>query len=581
MNEHYRPFRDIYTPEDLLLARRDFSEKPRPLRLPKDPYYAELTAWVSVSGGTSALFSPEGQSVFAGTHPEGHGWRLFLTPYGYLRFESMATEKPAVCESPMPLHAFLDTDRPFRMGVAITNYGWMLRDTDYAEEGFSYHRVQLLVGPGEREPFMVCGGVEGFPEVMLAPVPREIIWQEPGRPRFGGRIERFTACNTAMHDMLTGRWRDASKIVPLIPGGGGFAPRWISEDTVEVFARPDFTQTSGYWFMLRVAEPAGKLKRLRLRPIWRGGTNMTPTFFITQDGRRWRRVSPARVTVREDGKDYVPEIALSPRQAAGCTVASAIPFLPQDRQELMDWATGSLGGSMRQIGRSVEARPLHLLRVGAEGPGVRHVAITCGQHSPAETMGGHLLRPMLQEARRLGLLNKIAFHLVPTVNVDCAHYGGGGLNANRRNTNRHWFEDIQPENQAVIDSFAALAQNGTRLSFALDVHAGGTFRNHILMPMGPNEEFPVSPEVLAEQEAWQERLERLGGLRRRDGWPLGLRRWRATDWFFQTFNCPSFCLELSTCSYFDPVEMTSKPFEQRALTLLGAALARAIGEALG
>jgi hypothetical protein len=28
--------------------------------------------------------------------------------------------------------------------------------------------------------------------------------------------------------------------------------------------------------------------------------------------------------------------------------------------------------------------------------------------------------------------------------VDCAHYGGNGLNANGRNTNRHWFEAFSP-----------------------------------------------------------------------------------------------------------------------------------------
>ena len=582
MSPTYQPFRNIQSPEDLLLVRREFAARPRPLRLPPDPYYGEFCAWVSVSGGTDALFSPAGQTLFAGTHPQGQGWRLGLTPYGYLRFEAMAEENPVICESVVPVHCLLDADKPFRLGLSLLNCAWLLRDTDYAEEALAYNRVRLLVGAGEHGPFTVCGGVEAFPEVLLAPVPRQIIWEEPDRPRFAGAIHEFAAYNTDVHEMVTGGGRDAGPVIPVAPGGGGFAPRWVAADTIEVFPVPEFSQTSGYWFLLPVADRSGKLRRLRLRAIWRGGTNMTPSFFASRDGRRWRRVAASRVQMRSDGAEFTPEIALRAREAAGCTIASAIPFLPADRQKFVDWAVARLGATVHELGRSVQGRPLQLVRVGAAGDraDVPHVAILCGQHSPAETMGAHLLRPLLQEAKRQGLLKRAVLHLVPTVNVDCAHYGGNGLNANRRNTNRHWFEDIQPENRAVIDYFQGLQDEGIGMSFALDVHAGGTFRNHVLMPMGPTAEVPVGEAVLACQEAWLERLERLAGLRRRDGWPLGLRRWRATDWFFQACGCPSFCLELSTCSCFDPVAGVSKPFDQRALTLLGQRLGAALAEGL-
>jgi hypothetical protein len=576
----YEPFRNLREPEDLLLVRRAFTSRPRPLRLPADPYYGEFCGWVSVAGGAETLFSSAGQTLFAGTHPEGHGWRLCLTPYGYLRFETMADTNPLTCESPLPVHCIVDADRPLRLGVALNNYAWLLRGTDYAEEAVAYHRVRLLVGAGEREPFTVCGAIEAFSDLSLAPVPRQIVWETPDRPRFTGTIREFAAYNTDVHEMLTGGGRDARRVIPIAPGGGGFGARWTADDTIEVFPAPEFSQTSGYWFLLPVADRTGKLRRLRLRPIWHGGTNMTPSFFASRDGHRWRRVAAARVQMRRDGREFAPEITLTAREAAGCTIASAIPFLPTDCAELLEWAAARFGATVQEIGRSVEGRPLHALRLGPEGDGVRHVAIVCGQHSPAETMGGHLLRPLLAEAQRRGLLQRVAFHFVPTVNVDCAHYGGNGLNANRRNTNRHWFEDIQPENRAVIDHFLRLREAGVRLDFALDVHAGGTFRNHVLMPMGPTEEMPVPADVLARQEAWCERLERLAGLRRQDGWPLGLRRWRATDWFFYTFGCQAFCLELSTCSYFDPEAQASRPFDQRALTQLGRHLAAALDEGL-
>jgi predicted deacylase len=174
--------------------------------------------------------------------------------------------------------------------------------------------------------------------------------------------------------------------------------------------------------------------------------------------------------------------------------------------------------------------------------------------------------------KRWDLLEVCRFYFIPTVNVDCAHYGGNGLNADRRNTNRHWFDDVQPENAAVISYFDSLRKRGQRIHLALDVHAGGIFRNHVLMPMGSVGGTSPSREALAEQERWLDLLEEHAGLRREDGWPLPQLHLRATDYFHQVHGAVAFCLELSSCSYFDPKEQRTRPFGTEAFEVLAEGL---------
>ncbi|MBU0716392.1 MAG: hypothetical protein KJ964_13635 [Verrucomicrobia bacterium] len=577
MKSVYRPFRNLRKAQDLLLVAREFHRRPQALTLPGNPYFGELSAWVTVEARDTDLLSERGQLLFVGEHNDGQAWRLLITPHGYLRFEAGSA---LACESKIPLHCYLQGRQQFRLGVSINNYAWVLRNTTYAAEASAYCRVRLLIAPGKQVPLTVCGSMEKISAPLLRPVPRKIIWRDKNVPPFSGKIRGFTAYNSERFELFNNPGaHPADDVVPAIPGGGGFAARWITGDTVEVFSRPEFTQTTSYWLLLKVNDHHGRLKRLRLQPIWTGSANMTPTFFISPNGRNWRRIAPARIAMRPEGIEFEAEIALTPRQARGCYIASAIPFLDTNRREFIDWAKRNLGAQARVLGRSVQGRPVEAIIVRSGQPQM-HIAIICGQHSPAETMGANVLRPLLQEARKLKLMEKVAFHLVPTLNVDCAHYGGNGLNANCRNTNRHWFHDIQPENQAVINYFDNLRAKGVKIDFALDLHAGGIFRNHILMHMTPAKDKTLPRKALAAQEAWRKLLERHAGLRRADGWGMAIVHLRATDYFMRRFGCPSFCLELSTCSYYDPEAKVSRPFEQRALELVGRGLARTIAKML-
>lgn len=595
MSSRYQPFRNIRSMADLLLVTRDLKRSPATIQMPADAragpatgpsWYPEICAWVRVRCKEDDLFSAEGQTLLEGVVADGEGWRLLLTPHGYLRFEGGASDERLECQSPLPVHAVVDTKREFRLGLSLVNYAWSLRDRPYAVEGSADFRLRLLAAPGAAGAFSQIGGSTQPMGPDLAPVPDTLTVGAgaDGQERFAGKITRVVAYNTSRAELLNGRGRrSAARVLPIIPGGGPFEPRWLDEETIELFTRPSFNLTSSYWVFLKIADESRKLRRLRVHVKWRGGVNMTPTFFFSADRERWRRTVPARVWMGDDATDYRVEFALSKTMREGGYLASCPPFGEEERMALLAWAREQPHTTVAEIGKSVEGRAIHLIRVadGSDGPDKKGVAVICGQHSPLEIMGGRVIEPAIEGILRCPkLLEACNFYFVPTVNVDCAHYGGNGLNANRRNNNRHWFEEIQPENAAVIGYFDRLKDAGQGIDFAVDIHAGGIFRNNVLMHMGASDEFEPTKAALAEQETWRDLLEKHAGLRRQDGWALPQLALRASDYFHQVHGCAAFCLELSSCSYFDPGERKTKAFGMEAFDTLAEGFVKAWEERL-
>ena len=247
-----------------------------------------------------------------------------------------------------------------------------------------------------------------------------------------------------------------------------------------MFTRPEFCQTASYWAYLRIKDKSRKLRRLIVSMIWRGGANMSPTFFQSADGETWRRIVPRSLRIGEpSGGLYRAEFRIPKKLCKGGYLASGPVFAGKQLTELLDWAEGREHTTVAQIGESVEGRPLHAIRVGRkpDGPETKGIAVVCGQHSPLEVMGAFVIEPIIRLLlARPALLDACTFYFVPVVNVDGAWYGSNGLNANGRNTNRHWLVEVQPENQAVIDYFNHLRDIGQSIDFAVDIHAGGIFR---------------------------------------------------------------------------------------------------------
>jgi len=535
MPEKYKPFRKITSLRDLLVFDNSVKNKSL-IRIKKVPYYPELCLMVTLRCSDQELFSGDGQTLVDATAKRGYGWRLGLSPHGYLRFEDHHPD-PKKCrcfDSHIPVHAVADTRQAFRVGICMPGGAWLCRKAaNAAEMGTGRLRFFVISGPGRR--FSDIGGEDNIDRRDMNPLPETMTIGNDagGGHEFSGRIERVTVYNTCRLELFDGLPRkSADDLLPLIPCGSSFCPRWADDKTLEVFTRPEFSSTESSWVYLALKKMPSACRRLRVWTAWRA-TSMTPRFFFSVDGNRWERLIPARVDMRAgDGRNFYADFDATGKLRQGGFLASCPPFTAKHREALLDWAASQPELTVRRIGQSVEGRPIHVIRAGRgkDGPGRFGVAVVCGQHSPMEIMGGHVLRPLLEKLLgQPALLGRGNFYFVPTVNVDCQYYGGNGLNANRHNTNRCWFKNLQPETTACIKYFNALKAAGQRFELAIDIHAGGTFRNHLLFSMGNGKKARLSAGAARRQETWRDLLEKHAGIRRVDGRIMAQQDLRATD----------------------------------------------------
>ncbi len=243
-----------------------------------------------------------------------------------------------------------------------------------------------------------------------------------------------------------------------------------------------------------------------------------------------------------------------------------------------------------KAGKSVEGRDVELFRVtDAAVPETekKHFALIAGQHSPQEMLGAHFLRPMIDFlSRNPMLLKKMTLHFVPIVNMDCAYWGSSGSNLNGENINRCWESNIQPENRGIRDYFLNLKRRGINLDVFLDLHAGGTFRNHPIF-FHSKENWALiagvqAGEMIARQESFLSILEKCAGIRASDSSPGGSLRFgkkNSAGFFQHVFSSSlSYTLELSTSSYFDPLSQKNRMLDQRSLAPTGEKILRAFLE---
>ena len=122
------------------------------------------------------------------------------------------------------------------------------------------------------------------------------------------------------------------------------------------------------------------------------------------------------------------------------------PYSMQRHDKLLDMCEANRPGSVREFGRSLDDRALHLVVVG-RGP--LKCWVIHRQH-PGETMGGWFAEGLLQrlvepahgddEASRL--LGVYTFHIIPNLNPDGSFRGHLRTNAAGSNLNREWADSF-------------------------------------------------------------------------------------------------------------------------------------------
>lgn len=587
-------FRTVKSPEDFLLFslknkegkidyRSDFfsmttDKKSLILGTDIDNLYPEIYLELTLKIKNLSSLMEEEVILAEGRCKTYDGWKLYIDRYGYLMFTGPGNG----ANSRLSLTSFVD--KSFKVGIALNNSAFAIRKTNYWEEACPYNRLLLMVSKNANSDMKTHFTVEHFKERLLSPVPETIEIPLMNNTNTGITITQISAYNTARYELFQEEYKKPSRctVESNFSGASNVFPVYHDDkNLIDIYTGPEFCMTTSYWIFAKVKGAVKDKTRLRIHlSIGCGTPNMAPVFFWSRDRKSWFKMNTLDVT---NDRDIFYPLLLAPEE--DFYLSSSIPFMETELKGVMENVKDISFVEILNVGKTVEGRDIKLFRVteqSIEGSKKKHVAIIVGQHSPQEMMGGHFLTPIIDYLQKhTQLLKKIVLYFVPIVNMDCAHWGGNGFNVNKRNTNRCWFEDLQPETVGIRNYFSNLKKQGIDLDFFLDIHAGGTWKNHVILRYPDSfyqETFrSTSSELIQKKNRSLKLLEEYAGLRIIDGMDFGFRHCCAEDYFRMTYpEIVTFTLELGTSSYFDPVEKCSKPFDQNSLEVVGKGIVRAL-----
>jgi murein tripeptide amidase MpaA len=239
-------------------------------------------------------------------------------------------------------------------------------------------------------------------------------------------------------------------------------------DDISLALRSDSASDFMQWFHFRVTDaPAGDLVFNIVNAAestYPGGWDEYRAA-ASYDGARWFRVD----TELDEG---TLRIRHAPEQAT-CLYAYFAAYSWDRHLELVEGARKAPGVHVDVVGKSVEKRPIHRIRVGDVDPVKRQVWIIARQH-PGETMGQWFMEGVLSrlldvdDPTARAVLEGAVFHLVPLMNPDGAAHGNQRTNAAGRNLNREWLSPSAKESPEVFAVRNAMMKSGVDLF--LDVH---------------------------------------------------------------------------------------------------------------
>lgn len=239
----------------------------------------------------------------------------------------------------------------------------------------------------------------------------------------------------------------------------------IAGDRAELEIVPDSGSDFYQWFHFRLANAAGRAVELVI-------TNCADSAYPDGWAGYSARMSEDRVHWTLADTSYAEgrlTIRVTPATNA-LYLAYFAPYPAERHHDLISRAANRPGVTVRQLGVTLDGRPLDLIELGE---GARQVWLYARQH-PGETMAqwwieGALDRLCDAEDSVGRLLRREArFHIVPNMNPDGSARGHLRTNAIGINLNREWADPSMERSPEVFLVRAEMDHTG--VDFAMDVH---------------------------------------------------------------------------------------------------------------
>ncbi|NIB39142.1 hypothetical protein HBA55_06070 [Pseudomaricurvus alkylphenolicus] len=193
---------------------------------------------------------------------------------------------------------------------------------------------------------------------------------------------------------------------------------------------------------------------------------------ISNDGIRWQAADLRHYQVDKEGE---ARLALTVGPDKQWVAAQELTYSMFGLKQLIDGFSQHQDITHAVFGESVEGRPLSMLKVGSNN--ARHFVLVLGRQHPPEVTGSIAQMAFLRTLSGDSPLAKrfrqsfttLAF---PLLNPDGVMNGHWRHNANGVDLNRDWYQQSQPEIQAVAGIVDRIAANpANKIWFALDFHS--------------------------------------------------------------------------------------------------------------
>jgi len=211
------------------------------------------------------------------------------------------------------------------------------------------------------------------------------------------------------------------------------------------------------------------------------------TVAISPDGRSWTTVptdalpgNRVRVTLTMPGETLY--------------VARMQPYRLSDLDRLLASVRASPHASITTIGETVQGRPLEMIRIGAEAPGVGRVFVRARAH-PWEAGSnwvaqGLIERLLRDDADARQWRARYVLYVLPMANKDGVARGGTRFNVNGKDLNRNWDRPadvaLVPENAALERWLEGMIAAGRKPDLAVELHNDGRGLLHLSRPPVPH-----------------------------------------------------------------------------------------------
>ncbi|MCC6547446.1 succinylglutamate desuccinylase/aspartoacylase family protein [Candidatus Sumerlaeota bacterium] len=268
--------------------------------------------------------------------------------------------------------------------------------------------------------------------------------------------------------------------------GNGESFQQIGPDAYSFAIRPDTKSEDRQWFYFRVRGAAGRTVRFQLNGI--SATNVPEHWELSRPvasrdgGRTWRWTSGGTaVDPASDSFSFTHHI-----QSDAELIAYHFPYgFEKFEGEMRRWASHE-DALHSIIGKSVQGRPIHYLRVET-GTAPKEIGVwVCARVHSAETtasftMEGFLDFLLSDDPRALELRERAVIHVVPLVNPDGVVAGNYRDNIEGINLNRVWdapTQETSPEILAVRRVLDEWADARNPYQLFIDFHSDSSAKSH-------------------------------------------------------------------------------------------------------